>query len=71
MKLVLINLIGETQSVFASNILIMDNIFIVNGVFHQLNISGESHPSNAYAIEIDMSKTYDKIEQLYVQQVLQ
>lgn len=53
-------MIGESQSAFVRNRLITDNILIALKVFYWLlKIQGEKE---AFAIKIDISKAYDRVE---------
>lgn len=59
-KPILAKVIGESQSAFVRNRLITDNILIALKVFYWLlKIQGEKE---AFAIKIDISKAYDRVE---------
>lgn len=61
-KPILGNIVGEAQSAFVSNRLIIDNIIIASEMFHWLNSSRRSQEIGAFALKIDMSNDYDRIE---------
>lgn len=62
-KPILAKVIGESQSAFVRNRLIIDNILIASKVFHWLlKIQGEQE---AFAIKIDISKAYDRVEWVF------
>lgn len=58
----LLRLVSETQSAFVSHRLITDNILISSEVFHWLHSGKKPKENGAYAIKIDMSKAYDRVE---------
>lgn len=61
-KSILRNLVGKIQSAFISNKLVTDNIIIAYEVFHWLKSDKRAPFGGAYAIKIDMSKAYDRVE---------
>lgn len=65
-KPILSNIIGDAQSAFVSNRLILYNIIIASEVFHWLITKHQSSGKDAYAIKIDMGKAYDRVECIYL-----
>lgn len=61
-KPILNRLIGETQSAFVSNRLIIDNILISKEAIHWHNSGKKTCDKTSYALKIDMSKAYDRLE---------
>lgn len=70
LKKVMAQVIDESQSAFVKDRLITDNIIVAIEAFHWLKTGmGFSH-SNAYALKIDMSKVYDRVEWGYLRWIL-
>ena len=59
-KLYLLKLIDESQSVFVGERLITDNIIIAFEVFHWLK-NGKERDRQYMAMKLDMSKAYDRV----------
>lgn len=66
-KPVLCYIIGEAQSAFVSDRLITDNIIIASEVFQWLDVWSKSEDTTEYALKIDMSKAYDRVEWCYLE----
>ena len=58
-----------TQSVFVPGILIFNNILIAHEMFHGLKIN-KSYQDKFMVIHADMSKTYDRVEWIFIQEIL-
>ncbi|XP_048596370.1 uncharacterized protein LOC106358899 [Brassica napus] len=63
LKPVLQSLIGETQSAFIKGRAISDNVLITHELLHNLKTS-EAKVNCSMAVKTDMSKAYDRLEQL-------
>ena len=69
LKLVLLQVISENQSVFLSERLIIDNVLIAFELMHYLDHKREG--KDCYmAIKLDMSKAYDRVEWGFIEQVM-
>ena len=69
LKLVLPQIISENQSAFLSERLITDNVLIAFELMHYLDHKKEG--KDCYmAIKLDMSKTYDRVEWGFIEQVM-
>ena len=68
LKGLLPNIISDTQSAFTTGRLITDNILIAYEIFHSMN--GNTGTGGAMAIKLDMSKAYDRVEWLFLHQVM-
>ncbi|XP_010512944.1 PREDICTED: uncharacterized protein LOC104788863 [Camelina sativa] len=62
-------LISETQSAFVARRLITDNILLAQENFHALRTNSTCR-SKFVAIKTDMSKAYDRVEWLFLEQLL-
>ncbi|KAL3825323.1 hypothetical protein ACJIZ3_021352 [Penstemon smallii] len=60
------DIISESQSAFVPSRLISDNILIAYELAHYMKRSSAEH----MAVKLDMSKAYDRIEWVFVQQVM-
>ena len=63
------SLISETQSAFIPGRLISDNILIAQEMFHGLR-TNKSCQDKFLAIKTDMSKAYDRVEWVFIQELL-
>lgn len=69
LKACLPSLISETQSAFVAGRLISDNILIAQEMFHGLR-TNKACQNKFMAIKTDMSKAYDRVEWIFIQEVL-
>ncbi|XP_048601936.1 uncharacterized protein LOC106377234 isoform X1 [Brassica napus] len=69
LKVCLPLLISETQSTFVPGRLISDNILIAQEMFHGLR-TNKSCQDKFMAIKTDMNKAYDRVEWIFIQQLL-
>ena len=63
------NIISETQNAFTASRLITDNILIAFGTLHHMKTSCFGK-SGYMALKLDMSKTYDRVEWIFLEKIL-
>lgn len=63
------SLVSETQSAFVAGRLILDNILIIQEMFHGLR-TNKSCQAKFMAIKTDISKAYDRVEWNFIQAVI-
>lgn len=68
LKKILPNIITENQSAFTKSRLIFDNILVAFESFHSMQKHGGKE--NYMAIELDMSKAYNRVEWPYLESVM-
>ena len=69
LKCILPKIISETQSAFAAERLITDNIMVAQEMFHALR-TNPSCKEKYVAIKTDMSKAYDRVEWSFMEALL-
>jgi len=70
LKTILPQIIKENQSVFLSEMLIMDNVLVAFELMHYLDHKREG--KDCYmAIKLEMSKAYDRVEWGFIKQVME
>lgn len=70
MKPILPRIIDISQRAFVSECLITDNIIVATKSFHWMQKGLGGKTSHTFAIKVDMSKAYDRIEWHYVEWIL-
>ena len=70
LKLMLLNLISKTQSVFMSERLITDNILIAYETLHYLKTK-RTGKMGYMSMKLDMSKAYDQVEWVYLEKIME
>ena len=70
LKKILPHIISNTQSVFPSNKEILDNILVAFESLHHLK-SKKSRKKGFLAIKLDMSKSYDRVEWVYILKLME
>lgn len=69
MKPMLNSIISFSQSAFVPKILITDNALLAFEIFHAMKRKGEGR-GGSVALELDMSKTYDRVEWGFLEMVM-
>ena len=69
LKLILPNVISDSQSAFVPNQLITDNTTVAFEVFHRMR-NKRIRKKGQMAIKLDISKAYDQVEWAFLQQIV-
>ena len=69
LKKILPKIISKQQSAFTKNRLISDNILVAFETLHSINVH-KSTKSGYMALKLDMSKAYDRVEWIFLEQVM-
>ena len=69
LKLILPNVISNSQSAFVPNRLITDNTTVAFKVLHKMR-NKRTGKKGQMAIKLDISKAYDRVEWAFLQQIM-
>ncbi|XP_042972967.1 uncharacterized protein LOC122304769 [Carya illinoinensis] len=69
LKLILPLIVSQTQSAFVPGRMILDNVIVAFETMHSMSIRGGRQQSHM-AINLDMSKAYDRVEWVFLQAVM-
>ncbi|KAA3483591.1 reverse transcriptase [Gossypium australe] len=69
LKVVLSSCISQNQSAFMSGRMIHNNILIAHELLHYLG-SSKNKPNKGFAVKLDMSKAYDRVEWDFVETIM-
>ena len=69
LKLILPNVISNSQSAFVPNRLITDNTTVAFKVLHKMR-NKRTRKKGHMAIKLDISKAYDRVEWAFLQQIM-
>ena len=69
LKLILPNVISNSQSAFVPNRLITDNTTVAFKVLHKMR-NKRTGKKRQMAIKLDISKAYDRVEWAFLQQIM-
>lgn len=61
--------ISDNQSAFVKGQMIHDNILIAHELFHYFQ-SSKNGPNKVFAVKLDMSKAYDRVEWNFIEKVM-
>ena len=70
LKNILPQIISENQSAFLSEKLITDNVLVAYELMHYLEHKNEGK-ENFMAVKLDMSQAYDRVEQKFIEDVME